>query len=221
MHEKNGELEKRIQSEGDSFVTSSEEEVIVVIRRHWFILAIPLISSLLLGLFAIVSFFLVRSVFTIPFGIIIASGIVIFVLLSTIATKLIVDWYYHLYVVTTHKIIEICYAPLFSHMVNEILLEQVRCTEIDVRINGIVDELLDKGDVIITFDRPTHQEEFTLSQIQSPQKIAINLGNVLDSSTKNSVEKTTWLRGKDKPHRYRFTEELPFGGRKQILGNAL
>lgn len=64
------------------------------------------------------------------------------------------------------------YTPLASHVASEVLLDKVNCTEVDLRVDGFFHELLDIGDVIITFDRPTHQEEFILRDIQH--------GNVID-----------------------------------------
>ena len=86
-------------------------------------------------------------------------------------TKVIIDWYFHLYILTSKKILEVWYTPLASHVVNDILLDKVSCTEIDSRVHGFLNELLDVGDVVITFDRPTHQEEFVLSDIEQCDKV--------------------------------------------------
>lgn len=95
------------------------------------------------------------------------------------ATKIVIDWYFHIYVVTTHKLVEISYSPFFMHKTNTILLDQVRCTEIDEGQQGILEELCNFGDITLTFDRPTHSEEFTLHHISNPIQVATELRNVL------------------------------------------
>lgn len=95
---------------------------------------------------------------------------------------MIIDWYYHIYIVTNKKILEVNYAPLFSHEINEVLLEQVRCTEIDIRAHGILSQLLDTGDVVLTFDRPTHQEELALTYIKNPKELGVLLSGYLNIS---------------------------------------
>src|SRR5581483_8347748 len=144
-------------------------------------------------------------------------GLSAVVLITTLlGTKIIVDWYAHLYLVTSHKLMEICYAPLFSHTINEVLLNQVRCTEIDVNIGGAVREFLDMGSITITFDRPTHQEEFVLSNISQPNVIGPVLADELEvgpyqlSNPQLNLNSPLWYRSKSKTNKkeFRFFEDV-------------
>lgn len=112
-----------------------------------------------------------------------------------------------MYIVTSHKILELCMVPLGTHSTNGVLLDQVRCTEVDVKINGILNQYLDMGDVGITFDRPTHQEEFTLSDIPNPNQAGALLADELDILRHEGTQQS-WFKSKKAPHKVRYTEEL-------------
>lgn len=210
MEETNGKL---IPKGMGTFLTSTDEQLLLVQRKHWFSLVYPLAIIAILGsLFFFAAFALFFSIFYHLYLFIAASVIIFLILINTI-TKVVIDWYFHFYVVTTRKIIEASYAPLFSHIINEVLMDQVRCTEIDIQMEGILNELLDMGNVILTFDRPTHQEEFSLMNIHDPKKAGLFLGNILDMN--QHVSNRIWFRAKDNPHTFRFTEEIfpPYAAR--------
>jgi hypothetical protein len=58
---------------------------------------------------------------------------------------------------------------------NDVLLDQVNCTQIDFRRNGFLNEIMDMGDVVLTFDRPTHQEEFVFKDVNRCYKLGVFL----------------------------------------------
>lgn len=191
----------------DRFISLPSETLLLTTRGHWFMLAPPFLLTTIAASFftlSIISIFL----FLLP----LLSLLILFLLLITtisfsLISHILVAWYYHVYIVTTHKIIEITYIPLSHHLINEVLLNQVRCTEIDVKTKGIINEILNKGDVIITFDRPTHQEEFVLSNIAKPSQTAIFLSDNL-INIRREVTSPVWYQTKDKPSKFRFTDDL-------------
>ncbi|MBP6913645.1 MAG: hypothetical protein KBC00_03480 [Candidatus Levybacteria bacterium] len=161
------------------FLTFPEEELILAIREHAAELFIRIIQmatfALLINMiFTGLSYFLLKDVIlslaVFSVFILVGSGTII---------REVIHWYFHLYIITTKKVIEIKYNPLFSEVSNSVLLDQIRCTEIDAELYGFVSELLDLGNVVITFDRPTHQEEFVIRGIRSPRKIANYLSSHL------------------------------------------
>lgn len=159
------------------------EELIFAQRKHWSTFAFPIIVMSIFGLVVI-------SILALSFNILghytlqLATFITfLFVFLESLALRAILDWYFNIYVLTTRRIIEISYSPLASHKINQVLLDQVRCTEIDTKIEGIVNDLLNIGHVIITFDRPTHQEELVLEYVKDPRKIENCLQRVLYKSS--------------------------------------
>ncbi|MCL5432494.1 MAG: hypothetical protein M1524_00050 [Patescibacteria group bacterium] len=190
-----------------SFLTLPGEKILIVQRKHIFTLLLPLFIAGILGLASILfSFFGTFILLNSPL-IAIISTVTLFVVSTSVTTKITVDWYFHLYVITNRKIVEVYCTPLFSHVINDILLDQVRCTEIDIKMQGVIREVLNMGDVVFTFDRPTHQEEIILTDIKNPREIGIFLGDVLSSTIRQSSS-TTWHQSKDNPNKFRFTEEI-------------
>ena len=203
------------------FLTLPGEELILVQRKHWLIFVFPILSTLLIGFLAALIIFVIALPYLLNFlPLVIAAAFVIIITVTTITLKSIVDWYLNVYVITNRKITEVSYRPLAARNVSEVLLDQVKCTEIDTRVEGIMNEFLDIGDVIITFDRPTHEEEFVLTYVKNPQKIETHLQKMLSSnsiSTSNngpsynggglSGKKNLYIkRGEDNP-KWRYMEE--------------
>lgn len=105
-------------------------------------------------------------------------GITILTISMEILIKQLVEWYFHFYIVTNRKIIEVAYRPMYSKVIYEVLLDQVRCTEVDVEGNGLVNEIFNVGTVLITFDRPTNEKIFSIENIKRPRTVAMHLGDV-------------------------------------------
>lgn len=94
------------------------------------------------------------------------------------------------------------------------MLDRVRCTEIDVKTNGILNEMFDIGTITLTFDRPTHREEFMLEDIKRPHQIGNYLSRVLES-IEYGESNVYWYKSKTEPGKFRFTEDInprPIGG---------
>ncbi|MDO8628609.1 MAG: hypothetical protein Q7R56_02555, partial [Nanoarchaeota archaeon] len=190
-----------------AFLANNEERLILVTRQHWFPLAVRLLI-LTFGTFLTIALILLTfSYLLLSYTLVITATFVVLVISINLFLKSFVDWYFHLYIVTTHKILEACYTPLFSHVINEVLLDQVRCTEVDIKMDGIVREIIDMGNIMITFDRPTHQEEFCLTNIRNPQKVGILLGDVL-GAMQHRYGIPMWNRTRGSSRKTLFTEDV-------------
>jgi hypothetical protein len=193
-----------------SLLTFSDEKVFFAIRQHWLVLissfvTTPLVCVAILFPSYFLTIWLINDVILfLLFSLLMAS------LCSTIILKSVIHWYFHVYIVTNHKLMEISYKPFFSEGVNEILLDLVRCTEIDIHTDGIINQLFDKGNVSITFDRPTHEEGFFLKDIQTPRKIGAILSEILNPQheTPKIEKKQAWLKTKDKDPEFIYIEDL-------------
>ena len=186
------------------FITLPGERLIIAKRQHWFILAAPLLLTILVALLVGTlsgALFLTDNapgLFVISLFLILSASV-------NIATKLVADWYYHLYIVTTKRILEVSCAPLFSHSINDVALDQVRITEIDVRIKGFLNELMDIGDVIIEFDRPSHEEVFVIPNVKDPS----NAGTLLANTVKLMMQSSpVWFQPRKQEELYKFTEDV-------------
>jgi hypothetical protein len=183
-----------VQGNWQRFLTLSGERLLLVNRKHVFVLLSPmLVTIFLLSLMIAIAymlfihFFFSLSFFFVTVLLLVSLGI-------SAITKIIVDWYFHLYIITSRKILEVWYTPLSSLVVSDILLDRVNCTEIDVQTHGIVGEMIDIGDIVITFDRPTHREEFILKDILGCHRIGTFLTKRLLDQTPTSTVQTIWWR---------------------------
>jgi hypothetical protein len=163
------------QGSWDKFLTLDGEKLLLVKRRHAFVIFFPiLLITFIICLLIFCSAIFFTNLFPSP-SLFITTLLLFISILLTFITKSIMDWYFHLYILTSRKILEVWYAPLYSHVMNDVLLDQVNCTQIDFRRNGFLNELLDMGDVVLTFDRPTHQEEFVFKDVNKCYKLGVFL----------------------------------------------
>lgn len=166
------------------FLTLPGEAIILAKRQHPFIAIASVVGVILVGVITFLLSFYLLSYFKLNPSIIL--GIFILVLCYVASLKLVVDWYYHLYIVTNRKILNFQIKPFFSDQIDDVFLDQVRTTEIDTIIKSPLHELLDMGDVTIAFDRPSHEEIFALKNIKNPRETALYLGNELERGMSQS-----------------------------------
>lgn len=163
------------QGKWDKFLTLDGEQLLLVKRRHPFVIFFPiLLITFVICMIVLSAAVLFTTFFPAP-SLFITTGLLLISILLTFITKSIMDWYFHLYILTTRKVLEVWYAPLYAHVMNDVLLDQVNCTQVDFRRNGFFNELLDIGDVVLTFDRPTHQEEFVFKDVSKCYKLGVFL----------------------------------------------
>lgn len=196
------------------FKLFDDEELIFACREHWLPLSLKLLRVFVLGLFLAIGLAAVFVVVIHSIALAIASFFLVVAICGLIAARLMVHWSFHFYVATTKQIIEVHYSPLLSQAVNSVLLDQIRCTEIDVAMFGIIPELIGIGDVEITFDRPTHKEIFVIKSIRSPRIIANSLSaqihqGVIAKSVKE-FQQPLWTK-ELKNNKYRFLGDTNYG----------
>lgn len=190
-----------------------DEELIFAVREHWLPLLLRILKrisiSFMIG--AVVSFvllFLLQNI-----GIALSAFFLLMLAGSGAVIRDLIHWSFHIFIATNRQIIEVHYSPLFSEAINSVLLDQIRCTEIDVEMFGLIPELLGIGSVALTFDRPTHKEEFVIRDIRSPRNIA-NLLSAQIHQAPNSVSVKTsqqlWIK-ELKANKYRFLGDSNYG----------
>lgn len=190
----------------DYYATLPNERLLLATRTHPYTLALPAlgIGVGLLGFSGILLTLLNNGYIATLHALL---AITLFSLLAGVACGILfLLWRSHYYIVTDRKMIEIRGFPLLFRTVNDVLLDRVRCTEIDVRRQGIMHTLLNLGDIIITFDRPTHQEEFAISDIHDPDHVGLFLSDMLESN-KDPDTSLVWHKNTTSSS-YRFTEEV-------------
>lgn len=163
MKDKEFFLQDRLNdSQIGKFKLFNDEELIFATREHWLPLTLRVIKQTAVG---ILTATIVASVFILLLhsaSLSLSAFFLIMLIASIVSIRDLIHWSFHLYIATNKQIIEIHYSPLLSEAMNSVLLDQIRCTEIDVAMYGFIPELIGIGNVELTFDRPTHKEEFII-----------------------------------------------------------
>jgi len=198
-----------------AFLQYPDEKVIVVVRKH----IITIFTTLLL-IFLVTIFFLIGSTviyYFIGSVLLYATSIMLSVNIGIILlTRTLTDWYFHSYIITNRKILEIAFSPFTSCIINEVLLDQVRVTEVDMQTNGMLYDLLGIGNILITFDRPTHLQEFELRNVKNYRKVGHLLCHALTGTLPQPTQiKESWFRDRFNPTDILYREE--FKGANRII----
>lgn len=201
-------------SQIEKFKLFEDEELIFATREHWLPLVVRLFQKTFVSLFiaAMISSALLLALNSISLAF---STFFLVVLIGSIASlRDLIHWSFHLYIATNKQIIEVHYSPLVSEAINSVLLDQIRCTEIDVEMYGLIPELIGIGNVELTFDRPTHKEEFIIKDIRSPRKIANLLSAQIHQGPQTPLRysQQLWVREKElKANKYKFLGDVGYG----------
>ena len=177
------------------FLTLKDEHLLLVKRRHPFMVILPIFVIGIVTVFFISTSFLLFQSFIVSYSLFFVTSLLLISIAISLITKVIVDWYFHMYILTNRKILELKYTPLTSYIVNDVMLDRVNCTEIDLISNGFLNEIIDMGDISITFDRPTKQEEFLLKDIQGSHELATYLTQqLMDGKQPDLMPQTIWFK---------------------------
>lgn len=208
---------RRLTQWVDKPLESPPEEMLLLRKRnHWYVLAQPIGVTTFVFLLTILSagFFFINILR--DFLLFAIATLIFLMIYTSTIIKFLTDWYCHFYVLTTRRIMEISYKPLFSKDINNVIINQVKSTEIDVEMEGMLAQLLDIGTVIITFDRPTHLQEFCLHSVSDPKSVGFLLAEHLDRAKTDSGS-YVWVKPKNKDDRFKIIEET---GRDESVGLA-
>ncbi|MEN9407621.1 MAG: hypothetical protein RLZZ455_837 [Candidatus Parcubacteria bacterium] len=183
----------------EHYASQPNEHLFLATRMHPYTLLLPGLFIVTLALMLSALSFLAALYGFIHSLHFFALLLAIWVTASLLFAGHVLLWRSHYYIVTSRKMIEIRGFPLLFYTINDILLDQVRCTEIDIKTEGILDTLLNMGDITLTFDRPTHQESFTIAHIHDPRRIGFFLGDKLEES-KNHLSPLVWNKPTSEKH---------------------
>jgi len=198
-----------LKQDYSKILTLSGEQVHLVIKAHF----LTVVPNIILAIFITIGFVLVSlgslMIFK-SFMISLLGLLMAFLVGFTILTQSLVNWFYHIYIVTSRKLLEVRYSPIAGYVANEIFLDQVKCTEIDMNSGGVIQQLFNIGNVAITFDRPTHKQQFIISSIKNYRQVGTDLTNkLIDKPPPDKPKaKEVWFKNVKKPSGYIFTEEI-------------
>lgn len=149
-----------------------DEKIQLFLRRHW-IANIPWIVSAFLaslGPFAVLQIdeLLNLNVFAnVPIQLLLGGLIIYYMLIVAYIIESFVFWYFNVDIVTDAHIVDINFHSLLSREVNEIGLEDIEI--ISRKARGILDSLLDFGDVVIETAAETKNIE--LATVSKPDYV--------------------------------------------------
>lgn len=131
---------------------NENEQVLLVLHRHWFVLARELASIVFFALFGIAMFFAKDSLYTFVTQLILDSLVwflfslyILVVLLLTFAVW--INYRLDVWVITTRRIIDVEQRGLFNREISEFLLERVQ--DVTSEIPSMIATFLDFGTMTI------------------------------------------------------------------------
>jgi len=154
------------------------EQTIIAKRRHWLNPFSQGITIVVFALGVFSSIIVIFSLFSDKRLVILSLLLVATVTIGLIA-KIVIDWYFHFYAITTKRILEVAHSPIFFSKVDGLLLDQIRCIEIEERRSGPMKEIFDFGDVIVKYDSASRSGIFKFHNIPCPDEFVHTLNRVI------------------------------------------
>lgn len=185
------------------------EDIYLALRQHIFTLISSCTLILFIGFFfwlmALGSFLILNSWLITSLML-----MIIFLVILSLFAQILINWFYHIYIVTDRKLLEIKYFPMSAYVSNEVLLDQIKCTEVDMNTKGILYQLFNIGNITVSFDRPTHMQEFVMLNIKNYRQVGKLLTNKLVTKTESPAEKSKqlWTKKNDGTGKISFREEI-------------
>jgi membrane protein YdbS with pleckstrin-like domain len=151
----------------------SNEEIILVIRAHWIVLAfqvfiaviilsLPLFVSLIFSSFGLNSFF--------EISLYISS----FVIATTIITDGYVKWFYNVSIITNERIVDLDFVNVMSHSMSEAQLDRIE--DVTHKQIGALGSLFDIGSVYVQTAGAKSEIEFhNIPRPRDVQDILVDL----------------------------------------------
>src|SRR5258706_11506255 len=174
---------RQLQQSLGNFLTLEGEQLLFARRKHVRVLFVPIVTVFLFYfLFTITGFYVVHAIIPSHIVLFFAISLLLLLVTTSVITKIIIDWFFHLYIITNRKVLDVSYKPFFSKDVSVVSLDQVRCVEITAREQGIFKSVVNIGDVICHFDMLTHEDIFIMSNIASPEQVGVEVSDILNNA---------------------------------------
>jgi uncharacterized membrane protein YdbT with pleckstrin-like domain len=148
------------------------EQIIMVVRRHWFNVLQNLLSVLIMAAFLVTSFFYLPLLFptlsqNAGSGLFLFGETVFAMVIWIVFFLILIDYYFDVWIVTTRRIINVEQKGLFSREVSELKLEKIQ--DISTEVLGVIPTFLNYGDVFI--QTAGEQERFLFRRVPDPYRI--------------------------------------------------
>lgn len=166
----------------------NDEEIIIVVRRHWF----NILQQLFLIFLMVAFIFGSLTYLPILFPILSTSSahdILMFVtnsfaIVTWITFFLIwIDYYFDVWIITTRRIVNIEQKGLFIRTVSEVEFDKIQ--DITTEVKGIIPTFLNFGNVFV--QTAAEKERFTFRQVPDPYTIKDLLMNLEEKGEKTEA----------------------------------
>lgn len=160
------------------------EKIILLLRRHWFIMAEKILLWLAAAIVPSVLMIFLELQLTTDGGGTIAAPLIIlalsayYLLILAFALYNFVDYYLDVWVVTDERIVNIEQRGLFSRVISEQKLDRIQ--DVTAELQGILPTLFNYGTVYI--QTAGEQVRFVFKQIPDPQGVAKKIIKIVDQN---------------------------------------
>jgi len=150
------------------------EKIIILIRRHWFIILVKILFWALAALMPLLFFFLAQDLFAAiftnetmyPIFVLFVSIYYLYMWLFTFTS--FVDYYLDVWIVTNKKIINIEQKGLFRREVSEQKLFRIQ--DVTSELKGFFSTVINYGTVYV--QTAGTEQRFVFKQVARPQRVA-------------------------------------------------
>lgn len=166
------------------------EEVLRIIHRHWFNIALHYLGGLLLTLLVFSAYAVLPAIFPDLFLSVHPSlfyfSVNSFVLAVWIYAFLVwIDYYFDVWIITNERIVNIEQKGLFAREVSELKFSRVQ--DVTSVVDGFVPTILNFGDVYV--QTAAEQERFVFRQIPDPYAVKDMIMKLSQSSTDEDLRR--------------------------------
>lgn len=162
------------------------EQIIILLRRHWFTLFERIIIWVLIALMPVIGaqFFstILMNAWQSPIwrGILIVSSATFYLYLWIFALYAFVDYYLDVWIVTSQRIINTEQKGLFARTSSEQKLSRIQ--DVTSEVVGIFETILDYGTIYI--QTAGEQERFIFKQVPHPGDVAKKILKIIEQNKK-------------------------------------
>lgn len=144
---------------------SSDEQVLRVVHKHWFVMVGPIVTFVILVLAPVIVLVLLplitKGMDQVQIGVLVNFSLSLYVLVLVVFVFLIwMDFYLDMWIITSKRVIDIEQRGLFSREISEIPLVHIQ--DITMEVNGIMRTFLKFGTIRL---QTAGEREFAIRDI--------------------------------------------------------
>jgi hypothetical protein len=169
-----------VQPSAVTFETQeSDEEIILLLRKH-VITNLPWVTASILLFFLPFLFPLLNPIFdisAIPFRFQVVGIVVWYLITFSLAFQNFLNWYYNVYIVTDHRVVDTDFFSLLYKHISDAPLENIQ--DISYSMGGVGSALFNYGNVYI--QTAAEVPDFRFDAVPTPDKVVRTITSLMES----------------------------------------